>query len=366
MRGLGALVDFDEAAFAVAFDQAVGRCSELSREDAAHFVERGYAVVRGAFSKDIAAAVREQAWSELEGQHGVDRNDPSTWNRSFGFGGHVGYVRTQGSERRFTLCTDAPRAFGAQADMVGGAERLPGRGESLAWRDSAIGNLAGPEGPAWRPPSPQQRGWHKDGWHFRHFLNSPEQGLLTVPIFSDILPKSGGTFVAGDSIAPVARLLASLPEGLHPDSVQGAGFLIPGLIEQCTDFVELTGEAGDMVLLHPYMMHRVSANPTQRPRFIANAALVLAEPMHFDRPGGGYSLVELAVLRALGRNRLDYKTTRRPLAVKPGPFRDADEAARERRALRTQMRSLAKRGIVTPEWAPEQGYDSNRAQAGAP
>ena len=142
--------------------------------------------------------------------------------------------------------------------------------------------------------------------------------------------------------------------------------MIPGLIEQCSDFVELTGEAGDMVLLHPYMMHRVSANPTRRPRFIANAALVLTEPMHFDRPQGGYSLVELAVLRALGRNQLDYKTTRRRLAVKPGPFRDADEAARERRALRTQMRALAQRGIVTPEWAGEQGYDSNRAQAGAP
>lgn len=354
-------MEFDELVFAAAFDQAVAGCSELTRADAEHFVERGYVVVRGAFSKDIARAVCEQAWSEIEARHDVDRYDPATWNQSFGFGGHVGYVRTQGSERRFTLRADAPRAFRAQADVVGGVERLPDRGETLAWRDSAIGNLAGPDGPAWMPPSPQQRGWHKDGWHFRHFLNSPEQGLLTVPIFSDILPKSGGTFVARDSIAPVARLLESLPEGLHPDSVQGAGFLIPGLIEQCSDFVELTGEAGDMVLLHPYMMHRVSANPTLRPRFIANAALVLSEPMHFDRPQGGHSLVELAVLRALGRNRLDYATTRAPLAVKPGPFRDQEEATRERRALRKQMRSLADRGIVTPAWAPEQGYDSNRA-----
>ena len=70
--------------------------------------------------------------------------------------------------------------------------------------------------------------------------------------------------------------------------------------------------------------------------------------------------MELAVLRALGHNRLDYETTRKPLAVKPGPFRDEHEAGRERRALRKQMRSLAERGIVTPEWAPDQGYDSNR------
>ena len=174
-----------------------------------------------------------------------------------------------------------------------------------------------------------------------------------MPIFSDILPQSGGTFVARDSIAPVARLLASLPEGLHPDSVQGAGFLIPGLIEQCSDFVELTGEAGDMVLLHPYMMHRVSANPSPRPRFIANAALGSGRTDALRPPGmARYSLVELAVLRALGRNQLDYATTRRRL----GRETQGHSVTRTRprasgRALRAQMRSLAQRGIVTPEWA---------------
>ena len=59
--------------------------------------------------------------------------------------------------------------------------------------------------------------------HFRHFLNSPEQGLLTVPIFSDILPKSGGTFVARDSIAPVARLLRVAAGGVASRQRAGSG-----------------------------------------------------------------------------------------------------------------------------------------------
>ena len=62
---------------------------------------------------------------------------------------------------------------------------------------------------------------HKDGGHFRHFLDSPEQGLLTLLLWSDMLPKSGGTFCALDSVGVVARFLADHPEGVHADSVQG-------------------------------------------------------------------------------------------------------------------------------------------------
>ena len=77
--------------------------------------------------------------------------------------------------------------------------------------------------------------------------------------------------------------------------------LIPALIEQCTEFEELIGNAGDLVLLHPLTLHRASANPSGRARFIQNVRLSLQEPMDFNRPNpADYSLVELCVLRALG------------------------------------------------------------------
>ena len=56
-------------------------------------------------------------------------------------------------------------------------------------------------------------GWHKDGDFFRHFLDSPEQGLLTFVLWSDIEPRGGGTFVAADSVPVVARTLAAAPGG---------------------------------------------------------------------------------------------------------------------------------------------------------
>ena len=353
---------FETEDFDTAFDTAVTNCTELTRTEAAHFVEHGYVVIKAAFAKEMAAFACESAWTELKANHGIERTDPDTWGgASRGRGGIRGYVRTQGSGARFLLNKHAPRAFAVQADVIGGADRLPCGGSSISWGDAVVGNLRVPDGPAWQPPDPRQPGWHKDGWHFRHFINSPEQGLLTVPIYTDILAQSGGTFIARDSIGPVARLLAQCPAGVHPDGTQ-AGYLIPGLIERCSDFAELTGEAGDVVLVHPFMLHRVSVNPTTRPRFIANMAVVLAQPMSFDRPpGDAYSLVELAVLRALNLPRFDFKPTRGPLPVQPFPFRDEEEATKHRRLVEREMGEMAARGIYMPDWGRELGYMSKTA-----
>ena len=355
---------FETEQLAAAFDTAVANCSELTRAEAAHFVAHGHVVIKAAFPRERADDACQSAWTELEANYGVDRNDPDTWDGvSAGRGRKRGYERTQGTGARFLSKAHAPRAFAAQADVVGGAARLPNDGKALSWGDAVVGNLRVPDGPAWKPPAARQPGWHKDGHHFRHFINSPEQGLLTVPIYTDILPRSGGTFIACDSIAPVARLLARCPAGVHPDGTQ-AGYLIPGLIEQCSDFAELTGEAGDVVLVHPYMLHRVSVNPSNRPRFIANMPVVLAEPMCFDRPpGDAYSLVELAVLRALNVPRFEFKPTRTPLRVQPFPFRDEKEAAKQRALVECEMAEMAARGISTPDWGRDLGYLSKTEPA---
>jgi hypothetical protein len=65
----------------------------------------------------------------------------------------------------------------------------------------------------------------------------------------------------------------------------------------------MTGEAGDVVLLHPFTLHATSQNVLGVPRFITNPPLALREPMRFDPPT---SPVERAVLRGLGVERLDF------------------------------------------------------------
>ena len=348
--------------FQSAFEAALAQCRLLERRQAWHFIENGYVLVKDAFPAEIAESVCSQAWRDLQENHGVDEQDPRSWQQQFhGPGGIPGYVRTAGSGRRFVLHQEAPKAFQALVDVLGGTQRLPADGSEMAWGDGAVANLGAGDGQhQWQAPSHRQRSWHKDGWHFRHYLDSPEQGLLVVPIFSNILPRSGGTHIATDSIAPVARLLADNRQGLHADSVQGSGYLIPGLVEQCSNFQELTGEIGDMAILHPFMLHRPCVNPSPRPRFIANAALVLREPMQFNRPpGDAYSLVELAVLRALRTNALSFEIAGRREAVKPAPFRDEEEKVTQRRQLEGEMAAMASKGVVTPAWGEGLGYMSN-------
>lgn len=343
----------------IELERTLGEASVLTRDEALHFIEHGYVVIRGAFSREIAAAIVGQAWEELEAEYDADRETPSSWHRRGDGGGIGGYVRTKGSGRKFLLREAAPRALAVQADVLGGVERIR-NGERLAWGDSAIGNLGMPDDKPWEAPRARQRGWHEDGWHFRHFLDSPEQGLLTVPVYSSIAPRSGGTFLATDSLRGVAELLIKHPEGLHPDGVQGSGYLIPGLIDHCRSYVELTAEPGDLVIVHPFVLHRVSRNPSARPRFIANMAVVLDAPMCFSRPAGEhYSLVEIAVLNALGVEEIDFVATQPREALTPSPFRSDDERVQEAHRLVDEMARMAAGGCCTPSWGSEYDYASN-------
>ena len=97
--------------------------------------------------------------------------------------------------------------------------------------------------------------------------------------------------------------------------------------------VTLTGERwapeeaskGDVVLLHPYVLHAVSQNVLGVPRFITNPPIALREPMRFDRPDP--SPVEQAVLRGLGRDRYAFRPTAARESVVPQRVR-REEAAR--------------------------------------
>ena len=88
--------------------------------------------------------------------------------------------------------------------------------------DNLIVNFPAP-GATPLPPSERARdpeGWHKDGDWFRHFLDSPEQGLLGIVLWRDVTEDMGPTCIACDSIGPVAELLAGRPDGMDPSELK--------------------------------------------------------------------------------------------------------------------------------------------------
>jgi hypothetical protein len=220
----------------------------------------------------------------------------------------------------------APKAWDAVCDLVGGEERIA---QPYTWGDGFIVNLREGADRPWSPASARSTGWHKDGDFFRHFLDSPEQGLLTLVLWSDVQHQGGATFVAADSVGPVARYLAAHPEGVLPKE-----FPIPELIGQCEEFVEATGRVGDVFLLHPYVLHAKAQNVLRRPRFITNPPVHLAAPMRFDRPDpDDFSLVERAILDGIGVESYEFRPTAPRESVVPERVRrqarmKAEEEAR--------------------------------------
>jgi hypothetical protein len=289
-----------------------GASRQLTGEQAEHFLERGFVTVRGAFDAASARKRLDDAWIRF----GYDRDDPGSWAEKRI---HLS-SRSHVDARSF-----APAAWRAAMELTGGEERvvLPWR-----WGDGFIANLGVGGDRPWQPPSPAVGGWHKDGDFFRHFLDSPEQGLLTIAAWTDMLPRGGGTFVAADSVPVVARFLAGHPEGVLPGDFDYAA-----LIGQCRDFVELTGEAGDVVLLHPYTLHATSQNVLGVARIITNPPLALRQPMIFNRPDAGdFSLVERTVLRGLGVGRLDFAPAAPRETVVPERMRRQQARAAEENA----------------------------------
>jgi hypothetical protein len=364
------------ADFEAMMEQSMAKCTTLSSTEAWHFLEHGWVLVTDAVSKQIAADIVACAWRELE-ERGIMKDDPETWKQEpyirTGCPPNLNIMASRGDKaaadqvleirRRYGLPQEsprlqevAPRALGAQLDCVGGWDRVKDP-EQINLPDSLAVNLCkddsnlGENG--WR--SARASGWHKDGWHYRHFLDSPQQGLLLGYFYSDIRPGSGGTQMCVDSIGVVARLLAQHPEGIHPDSVQS--YIQPHMIKVCKAFEELTGEAGDLALMHPYMVHRVAGNPSGRPRFAQFPSLKLSQPMQFWRDDpSDYSLSELVVLKELGQlKRFDFATEEDYVTypredITPPPSRTEEEQLAIRVELYEEQQRMA---LTEPKWAQE-------------
>lgn len=304
-----------------------------------------------AFSKEQAAEVTQNVWTRL----GMDPEDKSTWHA----------LRTNmPSHRSFDASELAPRAWAAICELCGGevsrhksrnrVAKIP-RQElilverrrswltpksqipefyfsqdrvnpaSKQWRDSLIVNLGSPASENKPDPPQALQGWHVDGDFFVHYLDSPEQGLLVIPLFTDIPPQGGGggTMLYPAGMRAVARHLHDHPEGVSPRMIPRGdpGFDTernPGWFnalgsrggddhrggeeeEGRNEYVEAGGRTGDVYLLHPLMLHSATNNPLRNVRIITNPPVSLREPFNFDRADGQYSLVERATLRMLGK-----------------------------------------------------------------
>jgi ectoine hydroxylase-related dioxygenase (phytanoyl-CoA dioxygenase family) len=279
----------------------------LTAAEKEHFLAHGWIRLSNCFTREQAEAATRSVWTRL----GMDPDNKSTWTEErIHMPGHG----------EFDASEFAPRAWAAVCELCGGEDRVTP--ESKMWRDTFIVNLGSPGGK--KMPPQDFKGWHVDGDFFIHYLDSPEQGLLVIPLFTDIVPDGGATFLCPDAMKKVAQHLYQNPAGVnphmfprgherfyhHPFGSQTAFF--NDLAMESTEFVEAHGSVGDVFLLHPLMLHAASNNPLRHVRIITNPPVSLKEPFCFDRPDGNYSLVEKTTMAALGMDDLKGWTATAP------------------------------------------------------
>ena len=269
----------------------------LTDEQVESFVEHGHVTLPGCFTREDARPLLDEAWIRL----GYDPHDPAPGRAARPHAQPAPPSRSATSRPR---CGARP----ASCSAARSASSSPTR-----WGNGFIANLGLGADRDWEPPSASQPGWHKDGDFFRHFLDSPEQGLLTIVLWSDIEPRGGGTFVAADSVAPVARLLAEHRDGILPDDFDYDA------LDRAVH--ELHGYHGPPGPRRPHAPRRLDAGLPVPSRHgpVHHQPADHPERAHALRPAdpAEHSPVERAVLRALGIERLDYRPRPRARASSP-------------------------------------------------
>ena len=244
-----------------------------------HFRVHGWMRVHQAFSADDAARMRDVVWAGLEGA-GIRRDAPSTWT-------------VERPVKLQNLKTDpAFEAVGSQRLLATVEAILETRSFERPKSWGAL-FIAFPSEGAWEVPA---SGWHTDS-NYRSQL-WPPKGVQTHALFGDILPRGGATLILSGShrlihdwfrqnppppaarSAELRKLLREHPyiRDLHAEGDRAAR--IARFMDQAEEVdgvplrvIENAGAAGDVILLHPLLLHVAARNAGAAPRFLLSGGV---------------------------------------------------------------------------------------------
>lgn len=244
----------------------------LSKAQRVQFEERGLLKLEGFVPRRTAETMADTLWKELARQHHIHRRDPSTWTKERPT--QFPALKTSGGFRAL-----------ASPDVRALADELLGRGQWV-------------EPPYWGQPLvafPTQQRWeipHKN-WHL-DLPAHPERFRLPIArlflLLAPLAPRGGGTLVAAGSHRLVERLADQAGAELSSSAMRkhllathrwfgelmsptrdfsraerfmGRPTVVDGVPVQVE---EITGEPGDLYLMHAAALHTLSPNNREQPR----------------------------------------------------------------------------------------------------
>ena len=247
----------------------------LSREQRQRLETRGLVRLEGLIPRRTAEEMADRLWAELARKHGARRGAPETWR------------------------VERPQQF--KSLSVSGAFKAMATPAYRAVLDDLMGAGHWEQPPAWGQPLvcfPSQTRWdvpHKN-WHLDLPANPNYQAMMLGRLFAilaPLKPRGGGTLVATGSHRIAARLADKMGEQqsssmmrkrmqtehrwfhdlMSPDlsrsdrvaHFMGAETDVDGIPCQVE---EITGEPGDVFLMHPAALHTLAPNVLDQPRLV--------------------------------------------------------------------------------------------------
>jgi hypothetical protein len=250
----------------------------LSETEYQTFFDRGVVKIKSAFSERDAALMVDKIWSLLESDHGMRRDSQETWNLKQA----TGFQSLTKAGIFNPIAT--PKIADILDDLLGHGEWKP----ATAWGAPLV---TFPEQTTWDVPRAQ---WHLDFPALGKSNVLP--GLRVLAFIAEVRPRSGGTVVAEGTHRLVEGLVAAgqVPGG-HSAAVRdvlAANYSwLRGLWTQTSDqpnridtytqqgcmidgvnirVSELTGEAGDVMFMHPWTFHAPAPNCSSVPRLMVS------------------------------------------------------------------------------------------------
>jgi hypothetical protein len=286
------------------------------------FVEQGYMVLPGAVPPSVLAEWAAWYQSRIE-----------CWESAHGRS--LPKIVRLAPIIDFDVRDVLPKLWAAAGELLGGWDRIA---DPTPITDCFIvntpvdGNGQGPSDTRaqWHAPTRESREWHIDGDWFRHYLDSAEWALVALVSWTDSHLRGGATLVAPGSHALVSRYLAQHPEGIDRFNF---GCLLPPDFE----FTQIEMKAGDVLLLHPHVLHCSSMNTLDSTRVVSSCVFSCREPLSLDGRRA-LSVVERAILRNLDCETISFVRTREPRYSVPNRSAEYAKSLRlERLAIRARL-----------------------------
>ena len=266
----------------------------LTLAEQARYDRDGYVVVGGAISAAACERMCDRIWDALAAEHGVRRDDPTTWAG----------VTPSGFQK---LCKADAFAEIASRDFLAAVDDLIGEGTWEPPRHWGGPLVTFPTDGPWDVPA---RRWHLDypvrGSH------GPRFAVKALCILTRLATGGGGTLLLAGSHHLTTRVAATAPAGAggHSGDVRrmlarqqtwfgdlvsnrDASDRVRRFMRGSTEIdgvslrvVEFAGEAGDSVFFHPWLFHNASPNCRATPRMVVGQNFTTRAGLSiYARPG---------------------------------------------------------------------------------